>query len=46
MLVLAYPYRFGINFHQLGQWILQAAGDRYSTALFHLEIRKFFPGKV
>src|ERR1035438_7985806 len=46
MLVLAYANRFGINFHQLGQRVLQAASYRDSASHRQVKIGELLPRDV
>ena len=45
MLVLANANGFWVNFHQLGQWVLQAARNAGRTAQAHVHVRHFLAGK-
>ena len=46
MLVLADANGFRVDFHQLGQRILQATGDGYRAAQRHVHVREFFGGQL
>src|SRR5690606_11486319 len=45
VLVLPYADGFGVDLHQLRQWILQAAGDGNGAADGDIEVREFLRGQ-
>ncbi len=46
VLVQAHAHRFGINLDQLGQRVLQAAGDGNGPAHAHVQVGELGPGQV